>query len=57
MTCSPHGYDPRDDGARCDYCPLGPNGPLRDPSFPFSPVRVLRLRAAGVARMIAEVLR
>lgn len=39
MTCSPHGYDPRHDGALCDYCPLGPNGPLRDPSFPWSPVR------------------
>lgn len=36
---SVHGWDPRAEGARCDVCPLGPNGFLRDQTKPWAPVR------------------
>jgi len=31
-------YDPRKCGAKCDQCPLGPNGDLRDRRKPWKPV-------------------
>lgn len=31
-------YDPRECGAKCDECPLGPKGVLRDGKHPWSPV-------------------
>lgn len=47
-------YDPRDDGSLCDYCPIGPSGPLRDPSFPWTPVRSEFHPGSDVAAAILE---
>lgn len=33
-----HGWDPRHFGCRCDVCPLGPDGFIRDKSKPWAPV-------------------
>jgi len=35
---TPHDFDPRLLGARCDICPLGPKGCLRDKSMEWTPV-------------------
>lgn len=37
-----HGWDPRTCGARCDVCPLGPNGFLRPKGAPWAPVPMER---------------